>query len=313
LIVKVKQPAPQEYKLLDNFYGKILFSMFHLAGRPISFIERLLENKITAMDYMTVKDEKGGYPILKTLREICGTLAIEYGTQFLQKKYGSRGITISSIENTKDSEVVIIGGGVAGSKATTIAAALGAKVTLLEIKEKRIKELKKELREFLGPSLFHNITFLKSTEENLEKVVKKADLLIGAASIHGERAPVIVKEHMVKEMKKGSVIVDVVISQGGCIWGSKITTSFDPIYNYNGILYCCIENLPGEVSLQGTQALTKTTLPYLIKLADKGIDALREDKNFAHGVHTYKGKITYKPVAEYFNLMDNYISFEEID
>lgn len=312
LIVKVKQPTPEEYKLLDNFQDKMLFCSFHLAGRPISLIERLLENKITSIDYVTVKDKSGKFSILNSMREMCAIISIQHGAQFLQKKYGGLGITISSIENTDDADVVIIGGGIAGSRAAIIAATLGAKVTLLEIDEERISELKKELKEFLGPS-FYNIKILKSNDENVEEAVKKADLLIGAALVHGERAPIVVKKEMVDQMKEGSAIIDIVVDQGGCIYGSKLTTSLDPIYTYKGIIYCCIENLPGEVSLQATQALTFATLPFVIKLADKGIQALKEDKNFAYGVHTHKGKITYKPVAEYFNMMDNYISFDRIE
>lgn len=313
MVVKVKQAAPEEYKLLDNLQNKILFSFFQLAGSPTSLLERLLENKITSIDYITVRNEKGKLPVLKAMREMCGVAAVQYATQFLQKKYKAMGITLSSIENTKDAQVVIIGGGVTGSRAAKITAALGAKVTLLEINEERIKELKRELEQYLGHSLFHNITFQKSNDENVAEAVKQADLLIGAATIHGERAPIVVKKEMVEEMKRDSLIVDVPIDQGGCVWGSKITTSLDPLYNHKGILYCGIENWPGEFSFQATQSLTHATLPFVKRLANEGIEALREDKNFAHGLHTYKGKITYKPVAEDLNMMDNYLRFEDIE
>jgi len=312
ILIKVKEPIEEEYVLLENFKGKILFTYLHLSGVTKSLTEKLLENKITGIAYETVRDEKGQLPLLKPMSQVAGVLAIQYGAQYLQKKYNGRGISLGKIDNTTPAEVVVVGGGVVGAKAAITAAGLGANVTLLELKDERISQLKNEFKEFLGENLYKNVSFLKSNEENLKESVKKADLLIGAVLVAGAKAPIVVTEEMVKSMKNGSVIVDVAIDQGGCIWGSKPTTHENPIYNLDGKIFCCITNMPGQVALQSTQALTSATLPYLLKLADKGIDALREDKNFAKGLNTYNGRITYKKVAEDLGMEEYYSDLSEI-
>ena len=312
ILIKVKEPIEEEYVLLENFKGKILFTYLHLSGVTKSLTEKLLENKITGIAYETVRDEKGQLPLLKPMSQVAGVLAIQYGAQYLQKKYNGRGISLGKIDNTTPAEVVVVGGGVVGAKAAITAAGLGANVTLLELKDERISQLKNEFKEFLGENLYKNVSFLKSNEENLKESVKKADLLIGAVLVAGAKAPIVVTEEMVKSMKNGSVIVDVAIDQGGCIWGSKPTTHENPIYNLDGKIFCCITNMPGQVALQSTQALTSATLPYLLKLADKCIDALREDKNFAKGLNTYNGRITYKKVAEDLGMEEYYSDLSEI-
>jgi alanine dehydrogenase len=323
ILVKVKEPLSEEYKLLDNFKGKILFTYLHLSGAPKELTEKLLENNITGIAYETVTEEKislpslreinhVSLPLLKPMSEIAGALAIQYGAQFLQKKYHGKGITLSRIENTKTPKVVIIGGGTVGAKAALTALAFGANVTLLELREERIQELKEEFSRLVGENLFRNITFLKSTEENIAKEVKRADLLIGAVLVPGARAPIVVKREIVKEMENGSVIVDVAIDQGGCIYGSKPTSHEEPIFELEGKIFCCIPNMPGQVPLKSTQALTSATLPYIIRLANKGIDALREDLGFAQGLNTYEGKITCKRVAEDLGMEDKFISINKI-
>ncbi len=312
VIVKVKEPVPEEYLLLDNFKGKILFTFLHLSGVPKSLTEKLLENKITAIAYETVFDKEGNLPLLKPMSQVAGVLAIQYGAQYLQKKYHGRGTTLGVIDNANRAEVVVIGGGVVGSKSAITAAGLGCKVTVLELKDDVIEKLKKEFREFLGENLFNNVSFIKSTPEAVMEAVKKANLLVGAVLVPGAKAPQVVTKDMVKAMKKGSVIVDVAIDQGGCVWGSKPTSHENPIYEIDGKIFCCITNMPGQVALQSTQALTNATLPYLLKLADLGIGALKEDPNFAKGVNTYQGKITYKVVAEDLDMLDCYLDLWEI-
>ena len=301
--MKVKEPLESEYELLDNFKGKILYTYLHLAGVPRSLTEKLLENKITAIAYETVVSKKE-LPLLKPMSQVAGVLAVQYGAEYLQKKYGGRGVTLGIIENAPIANVVVVGGGVVGSTAARTAAGMGARVKILEISDEKISELKERF------SIYDNLEVLKSEKDSLFSAVSEADLLIGAVLVAGARAPIVVTEEIVKNMKKGAVIVDVAIDQGGCVFGSRATSHDNPIYkNENGVIYCCIPNMPGQVALQSTQALTNSTLPYLLKLADKGIEALREDEGFAKGLNTYDGRITNELVARDLGMMDKYQSF----
>ena len=312
ILVKVKEPLSEEYDILDNFKGKILFTYLHLSAAPKTLTEKLLENKITGIAYETVFNENNQLPLLRPMSQVAGVLAVQYGAQYLQRKYHGRGISLGIIDNSDRAEVVVVGGGTVGAKAAITAAGLGAKVTLLELKDERIKQLKTEFSGFLGGNLFKNVRFVKSTPELVKENVKKADLLVGAVLVPGARAPQVVTEEMIKEMKKGAVIVDVAIDQGGCVWGSRPTSHSDPIYEIDGKIFCSITNMPGQVALQSTQALTNATLLYLLKLADKGVAALKEDSNFAKGLNTYQGKIIYQKVAEDLGMMDSYSNLSEV-
>lgn len=303
ILIKVKEPIPKEYVLLDNFKKKILFCYLHLSAVPKELTKRLLKNKITAIGYETIGDD---LPLLKPMSEIAGILAVQYGAQYLQKRYQGRGITLGFIKGINQAEVVVIGGGTVGAKAALTAAGLGAKVTVIELRKDKIKRLKQEFKKFLGENLFKNLTFLESTSENIKKAVKKADLLIGAVLVPGKKAPLVVTKAMVEKMKKGAVIIDVAIDQGGCIYGSKPTTHDNPIYYFKEKIYCCIPNMPGQVPLQATLALTNATFPYLLKLANDGLKALKADPGFLKGVNTHNGKITLRAVAESLNMLDYY-------
>ncbi len=238
-------------------------------------------------------------------------MAIQYGAEYLQKKYSGRGVTLGLIQNTDPAETVVVGGGFVGLTAARTAGGMGAKVTILDISPARVEQLKKEMREYLGEKLFANVSVLVSDEKTLSEAVKRADLLVGAVLVPGTRAPVVVTEAMVRSMKKGSVIVDVSVDQGGCIWGTKPTTHSEPIYNIDGVIYCCVANMPGQVARQSTQALTYATLPYLKTMAGEGVveaigASLKGDKHFAKGLNLYKGKITYQSVAKDLGLVENY-------
>jgi alanine dehydrogenase len=217
-------------------------------------------------------------------------------------------MSLGVIPETERAEVVIIGGGVVGSRSALTAAGLGSKVTVLQKKDKRIRInfLKKYFKQELSV-LSKNIRILESNPKTIAAAVKKADLLIGSVLVKGAKAPRIVTKKMVESMNKGAVIVDVSIDQGGCIWGSKPTSHSEPIYLLKDKIYCCITNMPGQVSRQSTQALTSATLPYLLKMANKGVEnAFKSDKGLKKGLNTYKGKITYKAVAHDLGMMNHY-------
>jgi alanine dehydrogenase len=317
ILVKVKEPIPAEYHLLDMMKGKTLYTYLHLSAVDKGLTLKLIENNIAAVAYETVEDDKGRLPLLAPMSEVAGVLAVQYGAEYLQKKYNGRGVTLGFITNTDKSETVVVGGGFVGATAARTAAGLGGMVTILDISEARVEQLKKEFREHLGEKLFQNVRILKSDEATLKEWVAKADLLVGAVLIPGTRAPVVVTEQMIRSMKKGSVVVDVSVDQGGCIWGTHATTHSEPIYNIDGVIFCCVANMPGQVSRQSTQALTAATLPYLKKMAKDGVInsirvSLNGDGRFAKGLNAFGGKVTYPSVAKDLDLMGQYRDLREM-
>lgn len=307
IVVKVKEPISSEYPLLRDFEGKTLFTYLHLSGVDPELTQQLCQNRVTAIAYETVRDEYGHLPLLAPMSEVAGVLAVQYGAQYLQKKYHGRGLTLGNIPHTQRANVVVMGGGFVGTMAAKTAAGMGAHVQLFDINDAVIERLSQELREYLGPVLSRNVQVLKPSREALDEALRSADVLIGAVLIPGKRAPYVVSEEQVKMMLEGSVIVDVSIDQGGCIWGSRATSHSEPIYYLHGKIYCCVTNMPGQVSRQSTQALTAATLPYIEKMALLGaIEACRKHPGLAQGVNTYDGKIRSLAVAEDLGMMDMY-------
>lgn len=311
ILVKVKEPLPPEYNLLEQFAGKTLFTYLHLSGVDKRLTKLLVNNNITAIAYETVEDESGQLPLLAPMSEVAGILAVQYGAEFLQKKYGGRGISLGKITGIDSARVVVVGGGHVGATAAKTAAGMGSRVKLFDINPARCEALNKEIREFLGPNLGMNFEAVVPSGENYNDAIKDCNLLVGAVLVAGTKAPVVVSEEQVKSMKDGSVLVDVSIDQGGCIWGARATSHSEPIYQIYNKIYCCIPNMPGQVSRQSTIALTTATLPYLKTLAKEGVhevikNSLSADGRFARGLNAYKGHITYKSVAEDLGMMDIY-------
>lgn len=312
ILVKVKEPIEKEYHLLDLMKGKTLYTYLHLSGVVKSLTDKLLKNQITGIAYETIHDENGKLPCLAPMSEVAGVLAVQYGAEYLQKKHHGRGTTMGHITNADDPYTVVVGGGVVGTTSAKTAAGMGGKVTIFDINPKRVEEIKKELHKYLGDHLYKNVSVLKSEPGSFERAVKEADLLVGAVLVAGAKAPVVVPENMVKSMKNGAVIVDVAIDQGGCVWGSKATSHSNPIYEIDGKIFCCVANMPGQAARQSTQALTTTTLPYLISMCEDGImEAAKADPGFALGFNTHCGKLVYKSVAEDWDMMDVYVPMSE--
>lgn len=303
ILVKVKEPIAAEFDILEALAGKSLFTYLHLAAAPKELTEKLMEYNITSIAYETVEDENGRLPLLTPMSEVAGVLAVQYGAQYLQKKYGGRGKTLGHITNADPAHVVVVGGGVVGSKSALTAAGMGGRVTILEKSVERIAELKKIFSDDLGSNLYSNVSFVESTPDTLSKALSDADLLVGAVLVPGAKAPRVVSEEDVQAMRNGSVIVDVAIDQGGCIAGSKPTTHEDPIYDHLEKIYCCITNMPGQAPLQSTQALTQATFPYLMNMVENGVEvAMENDAGLKKGLNVYKGKVVYKEVAEALGL-----------
>jgi len=304
ILVKVKEPLPREYKYLDDFRGKTLYTFLHLVAVDRNLTLNLMKHKITAIDYATVEDQTGALPLLKPMSEVAGTLSAHYAVAYLQKKYGGRGITAGHIENVKPAEVVVVGCGVAGKAAAKVAVGMGARVTLFDIEDKKVAEVRKEMSAYFAGAQVHRVSVFNSRRVGLSKYLERADILIGAALVRGARAPRVVGRDLVKAMKTGAVIVDVAIDQGGCVWGSKTTTHSKPTYVRDGKVYCCVANMPGQAPVQASEALTHATFPYLLKMANLGVvPYLRKNPYFSRGVNVYRGQIVYRAVAEALNLM----------
>lgn len=288
LVLKVKEPKESEYGFFKE--GLILFTYLHLAPVP-SLTESLIKNKVTAIAYESVQLEDGSLPLLNPMSEIAGRMAPQTGAFFLQKTNGGSGVLLSSVPGVAKGNVVIVGGGVAGSNAAKVAIGLGAKVRILDVNQKRLAQLE----EIFGNS----IETVMSNPHNIHQSVMMADLVIGAVLIPGRKAPTLVTEEMVKDMKPGSVIIDIAIDQGGIFATTDRTTNHDePIITKHDVLHYAVPNMPGAVSRTSTLALTNNTLPYIIQLADKGfIQAVKENKALATGVNTHNGVLTYEQVA----------------
>lgn len=312
LIVKIKEPVPAEYYWLDLFKGKTLFTYLHLSGVDTKLTNKLLENEITAIAYETVAKD-GGLPLLAPMSQVAGVMACQYGAHYLQKKHGGVGVSLGHIDGAEPALTLIVGAGFVGRTSAVTAGGMGGKVVLLDINPKAVERAKKEIAVRLGTKLSKNVIVQVSSQKVLEDWVKKADLLIGAVLIPGAKAPQVVSEAMIHSMKRGAVIVDVAIDQGGCIWGSQPTSHRHPIYDLDGKIFCCIPNIPGQVAHQSTQALTSSTIPYILEIAKYGaIEALKKNLNLRKGLNTFRGKIAYESVARDLNLESKYETPEKL-
>ncbi|MHB9132167.1 MAG: alanine dehydrogenase [Armatimonadota bacterium] len=290
MVLKVKEPLPPEYPYLRD--GLILFTYLHLASAP-ELTNELLERRVTAIGYETVQFDNGELPLLAPMSEVAGRMAVQVGAQFLERPYGGKGILLGGVPGVEAATVVIVGGGIVGTNAAKIALGMGAHVILLDINADRLRYLDEN---------FHGRTqTLMSNRYNITRAVSKADLLIGAVLIPGARAPHLVTEEMVKTMEPGSVIVDVAIDQGGSIETvDHATTHHEPIYLRHGIIHYAVPNIPGAVARTSTLGLTNVTMPYALRIANKGCCCVlfAEDRALARGVNTMDGNITSRPVAE---------------
>lgn len=301
MIVKVKEPQPQEYDLFKE--GQVLFTYLHLAPEP-ELTRALMQKKVVSIAYETVQLDDGSLPLLTPMSEVAGRMAVQIGAQLLEKPHGGKGILLGGVPGVAPAKVTIIGGGVVGTNAAKIAVGMGARVTLLDVSAARLRYL----NDIFGPRL----ETIMSNRYNIEKAVREADLLIGAVLIPGAKAPRIVTEDMVAQMQPGSVIVDVAIDQGGCIETiDRVTTHADPTYTKHGVVHYSVANMPGAVPRTSTLALTNVTLPYTLALADKGyLTAIKDDPALAKGVNVIDGKVTYAAVAEALDL--EYIPLDKV-
>jgi alanine dehydrogenase len=288
LLLKVKEPQPEEARMLRE--GQTLFTYLHLAAEP-ELARLLQESGATCIAYETVEDSDGRLPLLAPMSEVAGKIATQAGAFMLEKPLGGRGILLGGVPGVAAATVLVIGGGVVGMNAAVIAIGMQADVFVFDRSIDRLREL--EVAFAGGASTVYSSTLA------IEEMLPAADLVIGAVLIHGGRAPRVITREQLKLMKRNAVLVDVSIDQGGCFETSRPTTHSNPTYEVDGITHYCVTNMPGAVPITSTYALTNATLPYVIELAEFGVDeALQRNEALRHGLNVRAGEITHPAVAE---------------
>lgn len=288
LIVKVKEPQPSEYGMLKP--ALVLFTYLHLAPLP-ELTNSLLDAKVSGVAYETMVEEDGSLPLLTPMSEVAGRMSVQVGAQYLEAPNGGRGVLLAGVPGVAPANVLVLGGGVVGTNAVKVALGMGAHVTIIDRNLNRLRELD----DIFGGQ----VVTLASNSWTIGETLRTADLVIGAVLIPGASAPKLVRRQMIATMKRGSVLVDVAIDQGGCFETSHPTTHTDPVYCVDGVIHYCVSNMPAAVPHTSTFALTNATFPYLLELANKGLErACGEHRAIREGVNTYNGYVTHAGVAQ---------------
>jgi alanine dehydrogenase len=292
MIIKVKEPIEQEYKLIKK--DQLVFTYFHFAShRPLT--DAMIESGAICLAYETVEAADKSLPLLIPMSEVAGRMAVQQGAKYLEKPIKGKGVLLGGVPGVPPGKVLIIGGGVVGTQAAKMAAGLGAQVTILDLSLTRLR--------YLNDVMPANVVTRFSNEMNIRDLIPHMDLIIGAVLIPGAKAPNLITRDMLKLMSPGTVVVDVAVDQGGCIETCKPTTHEDPTYIIDDIVHYCVANMPGAVPYTSTVALTNATLPYIIHLANKGWrQACRESRELRFGLNIVGGKVCYKGVSEAFDL-----------
>lgn len=288
MVLKVKEPVPEEFHRLRD--GLVLFTYLHLAASD-KVTRALLDAGTTGVAYETIEAPDGSLPLLAPMSEVAGRMAPHVGANLLERGRGGRGILLGGVSGVAPAKVVVIGAGMSGMNAAWIAQGMEADVVVLDIDIHKLRDIDR----------IHQgkILTLASNRLVVEETVAAADLVIGAVLVHGAKAPKLVSKESVSQMRPGSVVVDISIDQGGCFETSRMTTHSDPTYVVDDVIHYCVGNMPGAVPHTSTYGLTNATMPFVVELAEKGIEtAARENRGLALGLNTYKGRCVYEPVAE---------------
>ena len=292
LIIKVKEPIESEYQFLRD--DLTLFTYLHLAG-DLENAKKLIATGATGIAYETVTSDDGSMPLLAPMSAIAGQISVVVGSYHLLKHNSGKGVLIGSFGDISPRVVTVIGGGVAGTEAITKAIANDAFVKVIDLSQDKLNELETKFGN-------KNVEYILSSPENIQDAVSVSDLVIGAVYVIGKEAPKIITLDMLKSMKPGTVMVDISIDQGGCFESSKPTTHDSPTFLVDGVLHYCVTNMPGAVPLTATEALNRSTLPYILELANKGInEALTENIHLKNGLNMQNGKAIHPAVEEALN------------
>lgn len=288
MIMKVKEPLPQEYHYLRE--GQIVFAFFHFAASA-ELTRAVVQSKCVAIAYETIETDDGQLPLLSPMSEVAGRMAIQQAAKYLEREHGGRGVLLGGVPGVEPATVVVVGGGVAGANAAKMAAGLGSQVYVLDISLERLR--------YLSDVMPPNVVTMMSNPHNIRKLIKTADVVISAVLVHGGKAPMLITREMIRTMKEGAVIVDIAVDQGGSLETSHPTTHENPIYTVDGVIHYCVSNMPGAMPMTSTIALTNATMPYGLEIADKGYhQAILENRDIQRGANIVLGKITYRNVAD---------------
>lgn len=292
MIVKVKEPIEPEYPLIKE--AQLIFTYFHFASDR-HLTEAMVASRAVCLAYETVELTDHSLPLLIPMSEVAGRMSIQEGARFLEKPQSGKGILLGGVPGVKPAKVLILGAGTVGTNAALMAAGLGADVTITDINLRRLRQL--------DETMPRNVKTLYSSRHNIEKELPTVDLVVGSVLIPGDKAPHLITRDMLRLMQPGTVLVDVAIDQGGCFETSHPTSHSEPVYTVDGIVHYAVANIPGAVPYTSTLALTNATMPYAIALADKGWQqACREDPALALGLNIVNGEITYKAVADVWQM-----------
>jgi alanine dehydrogenase len=292
MIVKVKEPLQPERKKLRR--GQIIFTYLHLAADR-ALTDDLMAAGVIAIAYETVTSAQGSLPLLTPMSEVAGRMAPHVGARCLEKENGGRGVLLGGVPGVPPADVVILGGGVAGTHAAVISAGMGATVTVVDRNPEALRRISGQLGA--------RVRTVFSTRDAVEATCRRADLVIGTVLVPGAAAPKLISADTVKAMKPGSVIVDVAIDQGGCAETSRPTSHSNPTYLVDEVVHYCVTNMPGAVARTSTFALNNVTLPFVLTLAEEGARrALGEDPHLRNGLNVYEGQVTHRAVAEALKL-----------
>jgi len=288
MIVKVKEPIEAEYHRFRE--GQQLFTYLHLAADK-QLTEFLLERKIDSIAYETVQTPDGKLPLLTPMSEVAGRMAVQAAAHHLESPAGGAGLLLGGVPGTPAARVLIIGGGVSGTEAAKIAAGMRAMVRVLDTNPSRLA--------YLADIFGGRLDLVVPNRARMAAYVAESDVVIGAVLVPGARAPKLVTREMIAAMRPGSVVVDIAIDQGGCFETSRPTTHSNPTYVEEGVVHYCVANIPGAVARTSTLALTSSTLPYLMRVADQGVTgSAKADPALAKGLSTLSGHLVNQPVAE---------------
>jgi len=290
LIVKVKEPQTSEYGLIRK--NQALFTYFHFAADR-GLTQAMIDSGATCLAYETLRDAQGRLPLLTPMSEVAGRMSIQEGAKYLEKPQMGRGILLGGVPGVPPAHITVLGGGVVGANAARIAAGFRADVNILDVNLDRMR--------YLDDVMPPNVNVIYSDRYNVREQLKLADLVIGSVLIPGAKAPYLVRKEDLKLMKPGSVIIDVAIDQGGCVETSKPTTHRNPTYIVDEVLHYCVTNMPGAVGRTSTFALCNVTLPWVVQLAQQGIEpAIAASKPLRESLNVHRGKVTNEAVAKTF-------------
>jgi len=292
MIMKVKEPIEQEYKLIRK--GQILYTYFHFASSE-GLTNAMIKSGAVCLAYETVELPDHSLPLLIPMSEVAGRMSVQEGAKYLEKTFGGHGVLLGGVAGVPPAKVLILGGGIVGTEAAKTAGGLGADVTIMDISLKRLR--------YLDDIMPANVKTMMSNEYNVRDMVRTHDVIVGAVLIPGTKTPKLVTRDMLPTMRPGTVMVDVAVDQGGCFETTKATTHDHPTFVIDNVIHYCVANMPGAVPRTSTLALTNATLSYAVQLANKGWkQACKDDEALLKGLNIVDGKVVYKGVAEAFNL-----------